>query len=35
MRPVAAGLGVNGFILVFFPFGNMNVVPRDYQIIKN
>ena len=30
------GLGVNGFIFVFvFSFGNMNVVPRDYQIVKN
>ena len=35
MRPVAASLGVNGFILVFFSFGNLNVVPRDYHIIKN
>ena len=29
------GLGVNGFIFVFFSFGNMDVVPCDYQIVKN
>ena len=26
---------LSSFIFVFFSFGNMNVVRRDYQIVKN
>ena len=26
---------LSSFILVFFSFRNMNVVPHDYQIVKN